>query len=327
MARIAPTLMLCPLPCWCEGRGDTCHRPGISPVTLTKISSKKGVCMMLYDQVVEATTAIQTHTTLKPLVALILGSGLSALVGDLRNAAAIPYHEIPHFARSTVPGHAGRLLIGYLEDVPVVVMQGRFHFYEGYPLPVVTFPVRVMHMLGATTLIVTNAAGGVNPAYHPGDFMLIRDHINMPGLAGTNPLTGENEARFGERFPPLAQAYSTELRTVAHSVAASVPELTLHEGVYTMVGGPNFETWAELRYLRIIGTDAVGMSTVPEVIVARHSGMHVLGISLITNTATGEETEEIKHSDVLSVGNAAGPQFSLLVRGIIDKIPNLALES
>jgi purine-nucleoside phosphorylase len=283
--------------------------------------------MMLYDQVVEATAAIQTHTTLKPLVALILGSGLGSLVSELRDATAVPYHEIPHFVRSTAPGHAGRLLIGYLEDVPVVVMQGRFHFYEGYTLPVVTFPVRVMHMLGASTLLVSNAAGGVNPTYHPGDFMLIRDHINMPGLAGTNPLTGENDERFGERFPPLAQAYSAELRALARSVASSIPELTLHEGIYTMVGGPNFETWAELRYLRTIGTDAVGMSTVPEVIVARHSGMHVLGVSLITNYATGQETEEVKFSDVLGVGRAANTKFALFVRGIVGKIPTLAYES
>lgn len=282
---------------------------------------------MLYDQVVEATAAIQTYTTLKPVVALILGSGLGPLANDLRDATAIPYSEIPHFARSTVQGHAGRLLIGYLENVPVVAMQGRFHFYEGYSLPIVTFPVRVMHMLGASTLIVSNAAGGVNPAYHPGDFMLIRDHINMPGLAGASALTGENDERFGKRFPALAQAYSLELRALTRSVALSVPELTLHEGVYTMVGGPNFETGAELRYLRLIGTDAVGMSTVPEVIVARHSGMHVLGVSLITNFATGEEMEEVKHTDVLSVGTAASPKFSQLMRGIVGNIPNLALES
>jgi purine-nucleoside phosphorylase len=262
--------------------------------------------MMLYDQVVEATTAIQARATLKPLVALILGTGLGTLASEMRDAVAIPYEEIPHFARSTVEGHAGRLLIGILESVPVVVMQGRFHFYEGYALP------------------VTNAAGGVNPAYHPGDFMLIRDHINMPGLAGANPLTGANDERFGKRFPPLAQAYSLELRALAHSVASSIPELTLHEGIYTMVGGPNLETWAELRYLRFIGTDAVGMSTVPEVIVARHSGMHVLGISLITNYATGEEAEEIDHSDILDVGNAAAPKFAAFVRGIVGAIPNLA---
>src|SRR5205807_5901774 len=186
--------------------------------------------MILYDQVAEATTAIQTRTSLKPAVALILGSGLGDLATELRDAVAIPYAEIPHFARSTVIGHAGRLLIGMLEDVPVVVMQGRFHLYEGYSLQVLTFPVRVMRLLGASTLIVTNAAGGVNPAYRTGDFMLIQDHINMPGLAGANPLIGPNEERFGERFPPLARAYNADLRALARSVAAKWPEITLHEG-------------------------------------------------------------------------------------------------
>src|SRR5947209_12119113 len=195
--------------------------------------------MTLYEQAIEAITAVQARTTLKPDVALILGSGLGNLAGEIRDAIGIPYAEIPHFVRSTVSGHAGRLLLGKLEDVPVVVMQGRFHFYEGYALDVLTLPVRVMHLLGAQTLIVTNAAGGVNPAYRPGDFMLIRDHINLPGLAGDNPLMGPNDERLGERFPPMANAYDAELRTLAHSIAAAWPELSLYEGVYTMVGGPN----------------------------------------------------------------------------------------
>ena len=273
--------------------------------------------MALYEQALEATTAVQTRTTLKPDVALILGSGLGDLAGEVRDAVAIPYAEIPHFARSTVPGHAGRLLIGKLENVPVVVMQGRFHFYEGYPLDVLTLPVRVMHLLGAQTLIVSNAAGGVNPAYKPGDFMLIRDHINLPGLAGANPLIGPNDERFGERFPPLARAYDGELRALARSVAANWPEITLHEGVYAMVGGPSYETGAELRFLRAVGTDAVGMSTAPEVVVARHLGMRVLGLSLITNTATGEETEVVNHAEVLAAADIARPKFALLVRGIL----------
>ncbi|HCJ33365.1 MAG TPA: purine-nucleoside phosphorylase, partial [Ktedonobacter sp.] len=216
-----------------------------------------------------------------------------------------------------VKGHAGRLVIGLLENVPVVAMQGRFHLYEGYPLQVLTLPVRVMRLLGAHTLIVTNAAGGVNPAYRPGDFMLLRDHINMPGLAGANPLLGPNDERFGERFPPLANAYNMELRELARSVAAVWSEITLHEGVYTMVGGPNYETGAELRFLRAVGTDAVGMSTVPEVIVARHSGMRVLGLSLITNTATGSETEEVNHAEVLAAADAVRPHFADMVRGIV----------
>ena len=279
--------------------------------------------MTLYDQVMEAVTAIQAHTLQKPAVALILGSGLGDLVAELRDAVAIPYAQIPHFAHSTAIGHAGRLLIGMLEDVPVVVMQGRLHLYEGYSLQVLTLPVRVMHSLGAHTLIVTNAAGGINGAYRQGDFMLIRDHINMPGLAGASPLVGPNDERFGERFPALAQAYDAGLRALARSVAASGPDITLHEGVYTMVGGPNYETGAELKFLGIIGTDAVGMSTVPEVVVARHMGMRVLGLSLITNAATGDETQEVNHAEVLAVADAARPKFAALVRGIVRGIAGL----
>lgn len=273
--------------------------------------------MELYDQVVESVAAIQSRTSLKPAVGLILGSGLGDLAAEVRDATAIPYGEIPHFLRSTVVGHAGRLLIGILEDVPVVVMQGRFHFYEGYTLQALTLPVRVMRVLGAHTLVVTNAAGGLNPAYRPGDFMLIRDHINFPGLTGMNPLIGPNDERLGERFPPLARAYDAELRVLARSVASTLPEITLHEGVYAMVGGPSYETGAELKFLRIIGADAVGMSTAPEVVVARHMGMRVLGLSLITNTATGEETEKVNHAEVLTTADAARTKFAMLVNGIL----------
>jgi purine-nucleoside phosphorylase len=273
--------------------------------------------MTLYDDVTEATAAIRAQSSLLPATALILGSGLGDIATALRDVTAFPYEELPHFAHSTVIGHAGRLLLGYLEDVPVVVMQGRFHFYEGYALPVVTFPVRVMRALGAQTLIVTNAAGGLNPAYRPGDIMVIRDHINMPGLAGQNPLSGLNEERFGPRFPPLADAYDGGLRTLAHATAAEALDLTLQEGVYVMVGGPNYETRAELKFLRLIGADAVGMSTVPEVIVARHMGMLVLGLSLITNAATGEETGEVNHAEVLAAADAARPKFTALVCGIV----------
>lgn len=273
--------------------------------------------MSLFDDVAEATAAIRTKSNLRPAIALILGSGLGDIANALRDVTAFSYTEIPHFARSTVVGHAGRLLLGYLDNVPVVAMQGRFHFYEGYALPVVTFPVRVMHALGAQTLIVTNAAGGLNPAYQPGDVMMMRDHINMPGLAGHNPLSGPNEERFGPRFPPLADAYDATLRGLAHETASEVSELTFHEGVYVMVGGPNYETRAELKFLRLIGADAVGMSTVPEVIVARHMGMRVLGLSLITNAATGEETGEVNHTEVLAAADAARPKFIALVRGIV----------
>lgn len=273
--------------------------------------------MSMYNQVMEAVSSIRAHTTLRPAVALILGSGLGDLANEVRDATAIPYEEIPHFARSTVIGHAGRLLVGRLADIPVVVMQGRFHFYEGYTPQVLTLPVRVMSVLGAQTLFVTNAAGGINPAYRPGDFMLISDHINLPGLAGANPLLGPNDERFGERFPPLAKAYDASLRDLARSVAATTPGLTLHEGIYAMVGGPSYETGAELRFLRAAGADAVGMSTAPEVVVARHMGMKVLGISLITNAATGAESEDVKHEEVLSTADAARANFVALVLGIL----------
>lgn len=276
---------------------------------------------MLYDQVQEAAASIRARAQLVPAVAIILGSGLGDLASEVRDAVALPYGEIPHFLRSTVSGHAGRLLIGMLEEVPVVMMQGRFHSYEGYALSALTLPVRVMHALGAQTLIVTNAAGGINPAYLPGDFMLIRDHIYLPGMAGANPLMGPNDDRLGERFPPIAKAYNASLRGLAREVAAGQPGTTLHEGVYVMLSGPFFETGAELRFLRTIGADAVGMSTAPEVVVARHEGMHVLGISLITNTATGEETEEVEHVAVLATAEAARPRVAALVRGIMRAIP------
>ena len=280
--------------------------------------------MTLYDDVTEAAGAIRAHTALQPSVGIILGSGLGDLAGEVQDATAIPYAEIPHFLRSTVHGHAGRLLIGTLENMPVVMMQGRFHFYEGYPLEAITLPVRVMHALGVGTLIVTNAAGGLNPAYRPGDFMLIRDHINLPGMTGANPLMGPNDERFGERFPALAHAYDAELRQAARDAAAQYAGVTLHEGVYVMVSGPSYETGAELKFLRGIGGDAVGMSTAPEVVVARHVGMRVLGLSLITNSATGEDTEEVSHAEVLSTAEAARVRFAMLVRGILQRMANLS---
>jgi purine-nucleoside phosphorylase len=280
-------------------------------------SSLSGVAMTLYDQVSESVASIQARTKQKPTIGLILGSGLGGMADEIDDTVAIPYAEIPHFAHSSVVGHAGRLVIGELEGQWVVVMQGRFHFYEGYSLQTVTFPVRVMYELGVHTLIVSNAAGGVNASYRPGDFMLISDHINIPGMAGLNPLVGPNDERFGPRFPPLAGAYDASLRALARSVAATEPEMTLHEGVYVMVTGPGYETRAELRMLRAFGADAVGMSTVPEVVVARHMGMRVLGLSLITNSASGEETEEINHAEVLAMADSAGPKFAALLRGVV----------
>jgi len=273
--------------------------------------------MPVYDQVMEAVSFVRLQVSLQPAVALILGSGLGELAEEVRDPVSLPYAQIPHFARSTVSGHAGRLLVGMLADVPVVVMQGRFHLYEGYTPQLLALPVRVMGLLGAQTLLVTNAAGGLNPAYRPGDFMLISDHINLPGMAAANPLLGPNEERFGQRFPPLARAYDERLRILAHTVAGSIPELRLHEGIYAMVSGPNFETKAELRMLRTLGADAVGMSTAPEVVVASHMGLRVLGVSLITNTATGAEDEEIEHEAVLTVAEAARSRFVALVLGVL----------
>jgi purine-nucleoside phosphorylase len=272
---------------------------------------------MSYEKALEAAHTVQARSNLNPALGMILGSGLGDLATEIQDAVAIPYGEIPHFARSTVAGHAGRLLLGTLEGVPVVAMQGRFHMYEGYDPATITLPVRVMHLLGAHSLIVSNAAGGVNPAYLPGHFMLLRDHIFFPGMAGFSPLVGPHDERLGARFPAVSKAYDTSLRALAHEVAREHPELTLHEGVYTMVAGPNFETAAELIFLRMIGTDAVGMSTVPEVIVARQAGMHVLGVSLITNTATGQETKEVDHIDVLATADAVRGKFATLIRGVV----------
>ncbi|HEY0754144.1 MAG TPA: purine-nucleoside phosphorylase [Ktedonobacteraceae bacterium] len=273
--------------------------------------------MPLYDQVMEAVALVRARTPLRPAVALILGSGLGGLANEILDVTAIAYEEIPHFARSTVPGHVGRLLLGTLSGVPVVVMQGRFHLYEGYAPQVLTFPVRVMSALGAHTLLVSNAAGAINPTYRPGDFMLIADHLNLPGLAGANPLLGPNDERLGPRFPPLAKAYDAHLRYLAREVGGAIADLKLHEGIYAMVSGPSFESSAELRFLRTAGADAVGMSTAPEVVVARHMGMRVLGISLLTNMATGVEDENVSHEEVLSVADEASQRFGGLMLGIL----------
>ncbi|WP_420799306.1 purine-nucleoside phosphorylase [Ktedonospora formicarum] len=279
----------------------------------------------MYEQVMEATQAIRLHAPQKPVVGLILGSGLGDLANEIENPIALSYEDIPHFARSTVPGHAGRLLLGSLAGVQVVAMQGRFHLYEGYSAVQVTLPVRVMRQLGVQTLIVTNAAGGVNPAYKPGDVMLIRDHIFLPGMVGMSPLVGPNDERFGVRFPAVANAYGADLRALAREAATQCSGLHLHEGVYTMVVGPQFESKAELRFLRLIGTDAVGMSTVPEAVIAKHMDMRVLGMSLITNTATGDEHEEVDHVSVLEVANSARPKFAALAREIVSRLANQEL--
>jgi purine-nucleoside phosphorylase len=257
---------------------------------------------------------IQNRTQIAPQIAIILGSGLGALVDDVQVDVAFPYREIPGFPVSTVTGHAGQLVLGTLEGKPVVVMQGRFHAYEGYPMSLVIFPVRVMRALGATSLIVTNAAGGLNPDLNPGDAMLITDHVNV---MGNNPLVGPNEDAIGPRFPDLSRAYDPELRALALDVARR-EGITLRQGVYVAWLGPTYETSAERRYLRLIGGDAVGMSTVPEVIGAKHAGMRVLGLSAITNVATGSPDQPPdSHEEVVAMAKIAGKKLVRLVRGMI----------
>lgn len=268
-----------------------------------------------------AVSMIEERGVSRPRVAIITGSGLGPLADEVAGAARIPYGTIPHFPRSTVAGHSGELVLGALAGQPVVVMKGRLHFYEGHAPDAVTFPVRVMHALGAETLIVTNAAGGINPDFAVGDLMLIRDHLFFPGLAGWNPLRGPNDAALGPRFPSTLGAYSRALRALAHQVAGR-QGLTLRQGVYAMVAGPSFETPAEIRFLRLVGADAVGMSTAPEVIVARHAGMRVLGLSLITNRAIEDSDAdplegEAGHEEVLAAAQAAVPRLTGLVREIV----------
>ncbi|MCC7354672.1 MAG: purine-nucleoside phosphorylase, partial [Anaerolineae bacterium] len=222
----------------------------------------------------ESADDIRQRTPHRPTIGLILGSGLGALAAEVSEATIIPFDQVPHFPPSTVPGHAGRLVIGWLAGKAVLVMQGRIHYYEGYSMEQVTLPVRIMRAFGITTLIVTNAAGGLNPAYRAGDLMVITDHVGLTTLTGHNPLRGPNDPSLGPRFVNMTPAYDPELRTLAARVARGLG-LTLHHGIYVGLGGPTFETPAEVRFLRALGGDAVGMSTVPEVIVARHGGMRV----------------------------------------------------
>ncbi len=272
----------------------------------------------LYDQINTAAAYIVSRAPqFQPAIGIILGSGLGALADDVTDAIAIPYGEIPGFATSTVVGHAGKLLLGNLGGRPVLVMAGRLHFYEGYTMQQVTFPVRVMHALGVGTLLVTNAAGGLNPDYRQGDLMLIADHINLPGMAGNSPLFGPNDERLGPRFPAMNGAYDSELRGQTRAAATRL-NIPLREGVYIFLSGPTYETPAEVRMLRTLGADAVGMSTVPEVTVARHSGMRVLGISTITNEAIADEAGgTANHSEVLETANLIGPRLRALVKALI----------
>jgi purine-nucleoside phosphorylase len=260
---------------------------------------------------------VREHAHHQPEVGIVLGSGLSALAEVVEEPDFIPFGEIPNFPVSSVVGHSGRLVIGKLEGRPVLVMQGRVHFYEGYSMSQVTLPIRMMRVLGIRTLILTNAAGGINPAFRPGDVMLLTDHINLIGMAGQNPLRGPNDESFGPRFPDMSQPYDRELRERALKVAAE-HHLSLQQGVYICLAGPSFESPADVRFLRAIGADAVGMSTVPETVVARHAGLRVLGLSGISNVLSGKEDgPQTTHEEVLEAGRILVPRMMTIIRGVL----------
>jgi purine-nucleoside phosphorylase len=267
----------------------------------------------LFDRIQEAAAAVRAKWSRTPAAGIILGTGLGKLTEDIADATAIPYEDVPHFPRSTSPSHKGQLVCGTLAGKPVVAMEGRFHFYEGYSLQQVTFPVRVMKALGAPVLVVSNACGGMNPQWGKGDLMLIEDHIN---LLGDNPLIGPNDDRLGDRFPDMCNCYDRELLALGRRVARE-EKLVCHQGVFVAVAGPNLETRAEYRFLRTIGADVVGMSTVPEVIVAVHAKMRVLGVSVITDQCLPDALEPVSIPDIIATANAAEKNLRVLVRGVV----------
>ena len=271
---------------------------------------------MLFDQIQEAAAAIRARWPKSPRVGIILGTGLGALAQDIAADVSIPYEEVPHFPHSTVESHAGRLVCGTLAGKTVVAMEGRFHFYEGYTLQQVTFPVRVLKALGCDTLIVSNACGGLNPQYATGDIMVIEDHIN---LLGDNPLIGPNDDRLGDRFPDMCHAYDRELLALARQVATE-EHIRVQQGVYVAVPGPNLETRAEYRFLRTIGADVVGMSTVPEVIVAVHSKMRSLGFSAVTDMCLPDALEPVSLQQILAVAGEAEKKLRVLVRRVVERM-------
>ncbi len=275
-------------------------------------------------QIDETAEVVRLHAAIQPEVGLILGSGLGSLSAAVDQAVSFQFSQLPHWPVSTVVGHEGRLILGQLEDQPVIVMQGRAHYYEGYSMSQLTLPVRVMQRLGTKILIVTNAAGAVNPAFNPGDLMLITDHLNLIGMAGQSPLRGPNLDEFGPRFPDMGRAYDRDLCQLARQVAAE-SGIKLQEGVYTCLAGPSFETPADLRFLRSAGVDAVGMSTVPEVTVARHGGMRVLGISGISNKANLDGNTLTTHEEVLEAGKMIAPQLLTLIRGVLRRLQGAPL--
>jgi purine-nucleoside phosphorylase len=270
-------------------------------------------------QIDETTQFVRNHTRHQPAVGLILGTGLGDLAEMVEDKDVIPTETIPHWPVSTVQGHQGRLVIGKLGGQVVMVLQGRTHYYEGYSMDQVTLPVRVMKRLGAVLLIVTNAAGAIHPDFVPGDVMLITDQINLIGMAGLNPLRGPNMPEFGERFPDMSQPYDRSLMVLARR-AAEQNQLVLREGVYVCLAGPSFESPADLRFLRIIGADAVGMSTVPEVIIARHSRMRVLGLSGISNKANLDGSTETTHEEVLEAGKVIVPKLKTVILNVLEQL-------
>lgn len=271
-----------------------------------------------FDEIAEAQAAIRERAILQPKVGLILGSGLGQLADQVEEAVVLPYNTIPHFPVSTVHGHRGELVIGMLGGQAVIVMRGRFHFYEGYTPAQTTFPVRVMHALGVDTLIVTNAAGGLRNDWQVADLMLISDHINMLAMTGHHPLRGINDDRLGVRFPAMTNAYDVSLGQQLRALATEM-NVPLREGVYCQLAGPSFETRAELRLLQQMGADAVGMSTASEVTVAVHSGMRVLGISMISNIAT-PDAPPANHEEVLAAGEAVKEQFGQLIVRLLERM-------
>jgi purine-nucleoside phosphorylase len=271
------------------------------------------------EQIDELVSLIKSKTKQIPEIGMILGSGLGPLANEVKNPDIIPYPQLPGWPVSTIVGHIGQLVIGELEGKVVLVMQGRSHFYEGYPITQIGLPIRVMKRLGIETLIVTNAAGAVHPDFVPGDLMMLTDHLNLLGMAGENPLRGPNLEEFGPRFPDMSQVYDRQLHQIARQVAADAG-IDLREGVYVCLAGPSFETPADLRFLRGAGVDAVGMSTVPEATVARHSGMRVLGISGISNKANLDGETITTHEEVLEAGNVLVPKLISLVRGVLQRL-------
>jgi purine-nucleoside phosphorylase len=270
----------------------------------------------LYERAEHAARIVRARTKLEPRIAIVLGSGLGGFADEFDEAVGVPYEEIPGFARSTAQGHAGRLVIGKVDDVPVVAMQGRVHFYEGYSLEQVTFPIRTFKLLGIKTLILTNASGGINVQLSQGALMVISDHLN---LMGDNPLRGPNDERFGPRFPDMSAVYAPELQEIVIEEARAIGT-EVRRGIYGALSGPSYETPSEIHLLRNLGADAVGMSTVPEAIVARHMGLEVLGISCITNMAAGISDEPINHEEVMATGDRVRDVFTLLLQRVVGRV-------